>query len=270
MDSEGLLPLTPPVELRAGARAEWDRVVAELKAKDLLTELDRAALAAYCGAYALWAEAIEAVQKFGSVVKTAATGFPVQSPYVAIANKQAAVMMRIASDFGFTPATRDRQPKPGRHARFDLFGDPVPDNWGRRGRPEHIATQKNRNKVILLLAMGWSNERIARALAITAPTLRKSYRAELHRRAEARDRMDASLMMRCWELIDQGNVGAMKEFSRLLERNDLMLYGQTVPGEKSVKPAKLGKKDQAIVDARTPDIGTTLGELMARRQGALN
>lgn len=31
-------------------------------------------------------------------------------------------------------------------------------------------------------------------------------------------------------------------------------------------PLKLGKKEQALVDARAPDPGTSLGELMARRQ----
>ena len=36
------------------------------------------------------------------------TGFPMQSPYVAIANRQAEIMMRIASEFGFTPASRSR------------------------------------------------------------------------------------------------------------------------------------------------------------------
>jgi len=36
----------------------------------LLTNLDRSALAAYCGAYALWAEATEAIQKYGTMVKS--------------------------------------------------------------------------------------------------------------------------------------------------------------------------------------------------------
>jgi hypothetical protein len=36
------------------------------------------------------------------------SGYPVQSPYVAIANRQAEIMMRIASEFGFTPASRVR------------------------------------------------------------------------------------------------------------------------------------------------------------------
>ena len=37
----------------------------------ILTNLDRAALAAYCGAYALWAEATEAIQKYGTMIKVA-------------------------------------------------------------------------------------------------------------------------------------------------------------------------------------------------------
>ena len=34
--------------------------------------------------YAVWAEATEAIQKFGTMVKSP-TGYPVQSPYVSIA-----------------------------------------------------------------------------------------------------------------------------------------------------------------------------------------
>jgi phage terminase small subunit len=36
------------------------------------------------------------------------SGYPMQSPYVSIANRQAEIMMRIASEFGFTPANRSR------------------------------------------------------------------------------------------------------------------------------------------------------------------
>jgi P27 family predicted phage terminase small subunit len=54
----------------------------------LLTNLDRAALAAYCGAYAMRAEATEAIQKCGSMVKSP-SNYPNQSPYVPIANRQA-------------------------------------------------------------------------------------------------------------------------------------------------------------------------------------
>jgi P27 family predicted phage terminase small subunit len=96
-----------PAELGPLARNEWDRLVAQLAPLRLLTQLDRAALATYCGAYGLWAEATEAIQKYGVMIKSP-QGFPIQSPYLAIANRQAEIMMRIASEFGFTPASRSR------------------------------------------------------------------------------------------------------------------------------------------------------------------
>jgi hypothetical protein len=147
---------------------------------------------------------------------------------------------------------------------FDLFGDPVPANWGQRGRPEHVATQQNRNRVSMLVALGWSNKRIAAALFVTLPTLRKHYFSELKFRDVARDRLDANLATKLWDLFMAGNVAAGKEFRKLVERNDLMLYGQNAPPP--VKEPKLGKKEAALLAAREPDTGTTLGELMARRQ----
>jgi P27 family predicted phage terminase small subunit len=95
-----------PVELGPIARRQWHRLVGELTLR-LLTNLDPAALAAYCGAYALWADAMEAIQKYGTMVKSP-SGYPIQLPYVAIANRQAEIMMRIAAEFGFTPASRSR------------------------------------------------------------------------------------------------------------------------------------------------------------------
>jgi P27 family predicted phage terminase small subunit len=105
-----------PTELGPVAKREWVRLVGDLAALGLLTSLDRAALAAYCGSYALWAEATEAIQKFGTMIKSP-SGYPVQSPYVAVANRQAEIMMRIASEFGFTPASRSRIATPGKPER---------------------------------------------------------------------------------------------------------------------------------------------------------
>lgn len=149
---------------------------------------------------------------------------------------------------------------------FDLFGDPIPENWGKRGRPQHLPIQGNRNKVNMLLAFGWNNDRIARSLHITVPTLRKHYFSELRYRDEARDRLDASLAMNLWRQVEAGNVSAMREFRDLLEHNDLMLFG----GQRRVDPpapkeAKLGKKEQARLDAQKPDTTTEMGRLMADR-----
>src|SRR6476659_9708089 len=118
------VPACPP-ELGPVAQKECYRLVGELAALRLLTNLDRAALAAYCGAYALWAESTQAIQKYGALIKSP-TGFPIQSPYLAIANRQAEIMMRIASEFGFTPASRSRIATPGKSSPslFDWMEDP--------------------------------------------------------------------------------------------------------------------------------------------------
>ena len=105
-EPEPTIPDCPP-ELGAVARREWDRLASELGKLRIITNLDRAALAAYCGSYALWAEATEQIEKYGSMVKSP-SGYPQQSPYLAIANRQTEIMMRIASEFGFTPASRSR------------------------------------------------------------------------------------------------------------------------------------------------------------------
>src|SRR5258708_37274817 len=94
----------------------------------MVTNLGRGGCGAYCGAYGLWAEAMESIQKYGTMVKSP-SGYPIQSPYVAIANRQAEIMMRIASEFGFTPASRSRISTPSR-AEPTLFD--VPENTARR------------------------------------------------------------------------------------------------------------------------------------------
>ena len=156
---------------------------------------------------------------------------------------------------------------------LDLFGDPVPSNWGERGRPEHVPTQQNRNRVSLLVALGWTNVRIAAALFVTQPTLRKHYFSELKFREVARDRLVAQIGVKLLDGVNEGNVSAIREFQKYLERNDLMQYGQTRQPQKgadakSSKAEKVGKKAAALAAAHQPDAGTPLGELMMRRQQA--
>jgi P27 family predicted phage terminase small subunit len=117
---EPSVPECPP-ELGPLAQREWNRLVGELGPLRLLTNLDRGALASYCGAYALWAEATEALQKYGVMIKVP-SGFPVQSPYLSIANRQTEIMMRIASELGFTPASRSRISAPAEYSPslFDI------------------------------------------------------------------------------------------------------------------------------------------------------
>jgi P27 family predicted phage terminase small subunit len=131
------VPAAPdcPPELSPTARPEWSRLTAELSKLNLITHLDRGALATYCGAYALWAEAMVQIQKYGTMVKSP-TGYPMQSPYLGLANRQAELMMRIASEFGFTLASRSRisAPSPDQLPLLDLTTDDYEqDESERRG-----------------------------------------------------------------------------------------------------------------------------------------
>ena len=110
---------------------EWERLSAELSKLNLVTNLDRGALATYCAAYGFWTEALERIQKYGTMVKSP-TGYPIQSPYLAIANRQAEPMIRIASEFGFTPASGSRisAPPPDQLPLLDLIADEFDDELG--------------------------------------------------------------------------------------------------------------------------------------------
>ena len=120
-----------PLELSSVTQQEWERLATELGKLRILTALDRTALATYCNAYALWFEAITAIQKYGTMVKSP-SGFSIQPPYVSIANRQAEIMMRIASEFGFTPASRSRisMPNKSQPTLFDGLDDLMDEAGG--------------------------------------------------------------------------------------------------------------------------------------------
>jgi P27 family predicted phage terminase small subunit len=98
---------TCPACLGEEARKEWKRLCKELAALGLLTRIDRGMLAAYCQAHALWVEAVSSIERYGTMVKSP-NGYPMQSPYVAVANKQVEIMGRIAAEYGMTPSSRTR------------------------------------------------------------------------------------------------------------------------------------------------------------------
>src|ERR1700675_1170321 len=114
-----------PPELGPLARQEWDRIVGELTSLGGLSSFDRGPLAAYCTPYALGIEATDGVQKYGAMIKSP-NGYPSQSPYLATVNRQAEIMMRIASEFGFTPASRSRISAPPQD-QLPLFGATEPE-----------------------------------------------------------------------------------------------------------------------------------------------
>ena len=143
------------------------------------------------------------------------------------------------------------------HAEFDMFGNRVRAGHGQKGRPPYQVTERNRNKVKLLLALGWSAERIAGAIEASVATLRKYFTAELAARDAMRDRLDAERIMTVAEQAMDGNVGAAKLLQGMLDRSDRMEAERKVeavgsdksdPGKKQLAKLKSKDAEDALLD----------------------
>jgi P27 family predicted phage terminase small subunit len=99
--------LTPPTWLEGDAVVEWNRLAPILYRLGLLTEIDGQALATYCLAWARWREAETHIKRYGMVIKGKG-GFPIISPFVAVANRSMAQMKGFLVEFGMTPSARSR------------------------------------------------------------------------------------------------------------------------------------------------------------------
>lgn len=97
------LPPAAPSWLTAEAKAEWKRVVPGLTRLDLLKPEDRAALAAYCEAWATFVAATRQVQKEGLTINAKQGTLP--HPAVGIARAAGREMRSWAGHFGLTPST---------------------------------------------------------------------------------------------------------------------------------------------------------------------
>jgi P27 family predicted phage terminase small subunit len=119
----------PPVYLSSEAKEHWGVVAAQLSEAGLLTDLDRDALALYCEAYARWVHANQQLARFGPLVKSP-NGYPMQSPFLAIANKAFEQMRAMLVEFGMTPSSRSRV-----HVRPQDAEDPM-EEFMRRQRSD--------------------------------------------------------------------------------------------------------------------------------------
>ncbi len=96
-----------PSWLELEAKKEWKRMSKTLETMGVLTQVDGAAFAGYCQAYARWKEAEEFLTKHGTIFKTP-SGYIQQVPQVSIAQTYLKVMKDFCSEFGLTPAARTR------------------------------------------------------------------------------------------------------------------------------------------------------------------
>lgn len=98
---------TCPRWLLPEAKREWRRIAPGLENLGLLTEIDRASLAAYCQALARAITAERVIAKDGETFETP-SGYIQQRPEVAIAVKQWGLVAKFATEFGLTPSSRSR------------------------------------------------------------------------------------------------------------------------------------------------------------------
>lgn len=127
---------------------------------------------------------------------------------------------------------------------LDLFGDPVFNRCAKRGRPEHVATARNRQKVDLLFAVGYDVKEVAQAMGISQPTLRKHYFSSVEKRDSADRRVEAELLVELIGQVKDGKTGAATELFKRLDRGrlDKMAARHRAPEPKA---AKKGKKEEA-------------------------
>ena len=97
----------PPTDLDDRARAQWDYYAPLLSACKVLTLADRECLACYCVAAGRRAQAEEELSKHGPVVKSP-SGYPIQNPFLAIANKAMEQMLKWGQELGLSPSSRTR------------------------------------------------------------------------------------------------------------------------------------------------------------------
>jgi P27 family predicted phage terminase small subunit len=100
----GITPLVPK-PMTSGASS-----LSELQRYGLISKLDRAALAAYCQAYARWKHAEEKLHELGDagLVETTLTGYRQIGPWLQISNRAVETMQKFLAEFGMSPSARTR------------------------------------------------------------------------------------------------------------------------------------------------------------------
>ena len=120
--TEGMVE--PPNWLDGDAKNEWDRVVVELQAINILQRVDMAVLATYCQAYSDVARLTEKVRRAGETLISTA-GNPYLNPDFNVLSVAYTRLERSVAKLGFSPSDR---------ARLNLpFTEPEPldekDQW---------------------------------------------------------------------------------------------------------------------------------------------
>jgi P27 family predicted phage terminase small subunit len=112
---EAAIPDCPDF-IKGEARKEWDRIAVELYDLGILSKIDRAALTTYCAAWLDFVYASKQIDEQGEVLQSIrylkngdeVYGGKYLNPWVNLKLAAMDRLMRIASEFGMTPASRTR------------------------------------------------------------------------------------------------------------------------------------------------------------------
>lgn len=125
---------TCPAHLSPTAKAEWKRLARQLEVLGIISQLDRAAFAAYCQSYGRWVEAERKLAETPTLIKLP-SGYIQPSLWLGIASKQLELMHKYMTDLGLSPSSRSRVsaapklgPKPWDYIR-SLGNDDDPDEY---------------------------------------------------------------------------------------------------------------------------------------------
>lgn len=125
----------PPEWLTESQKSGW-RYALEHAPAGVLGKIDKAVLSVWVVAEDMHRQAVLKVGE-NLVIRSPVKGEAIQNPYLAICNKQALIMLKCASELGFSPASRPR------FAGQGAPGEPDSE-YGRLGTPDgQPATRTN-------------------------------------------------------------------------------------------------------------------------------
>jgi P27 family predicted phage terminase small subunit len=103
------IPAIPecPSHLKGVARIEWNRITKELFWMNIISRVDRAALAICCTSWADYVKACNKLEKEGEVIISEKGGM-YQNPWVGIKKRSMEQINKFYAEFGMTPSSRSR------------------------------------------------------------------------------------------------------------------------------------------------------------------
>ena len=113
----------PPAHFNADMVGDWNYAL-EHSPPGMLKQIDRSALEVWVVAHSLHRSALIEQLKVGLVMRSPVAGVPIQSPFLAIINRQALIMLKAATELGFTPVSRPRVVMAGAIGGASLGGAP--------------------------------------------------------------------------------------------------------------------------------------------------